>query len=121
VLVGDTLHLLPRYDLVGVRVFVQALVIDEAGCVTLIRLALCLVAELAVVHQSDRLKRILACLGEATEKVREVILAKGDELIRVGVRWVDKSVGRQESFLDEPENAAEIVVDRGRAVFVPEI
>jgi hypothetical protein len=69
---------------------VVALVIDKAGCVTLIRFALGLVAELAVVHQSNRLKRILARWGKTAKKVREIILAESDELIGVGVSRVDE-------------------------------
>ena len=59
------------------------LVIDKTGCVTLIRLAQGLCTELTVVHQRNRLKRILGRLGKATKKVGEIILAKSDELIRV--------------------------------------
>jgi hypothetical protein len=44
-------------------------IIDEARRVALIRFALGLIAELAVVHQSNRLKRILARLDKAAEKV----------------------------------------------------
>jgi hypothetical protein len=93
---------------------VATLVIDKTGCVTLIRLAQGLCTELTVVHQRNRLKRILARLGKATKKVGEIILAKSDELIRVWVRGVDKSVGGQEGVLNEPEDAAEVVVDRAR-------
>ena len=92
-------------------------VVDEAGGVTLVlrRPARGLVAERTVVHQSDRLKWV-ALWAKAVEKVRKVTraLSRSSELICVGVRWVDKGVGWQKSFLDEPEYAAKIVVDGAR-------
>ena len=89
-------------------------VIDKAGGVTLVlcRPAGGLVAERTVVHQGDRLK-CMALWAKAVEKVGKVTRGqpRPSELIRVGVVGVDKGVGWQKSFLDEPEDAAKIIVD----------
>ena len=85
------------------------MVVDEAGSVTLVRPACGLIA-LSVAHDSDRLKG-MALRSKTVEEVRQIVDVGGDELIRVGVNWIDESVGRQERFLDELQDAAKVIVD----------
>jgi hypothetical protein len=59
------------------------------------------------------LKSVLACLGEALEKVGEVIDGRLNKLVCVGIDRVDPDyISWQKSFLDKLQDAAKIIVDR---------